>query len=87
MGAAGQRNRLDIQLVYHLPGDFPVASYDENASFQPAAATSRNGYPAQARRPAPSGVPGFRSSSAGFPYGHDDGTNARQARQYFRPDN
>ena len=80
MAATGQRNRLDIQLVHHLSRDFPVASYDEIAPFQSAAATSRNGYPAQTGRPAHSGMPGFRSGSAGLPHGHDDRTNAREAR-------
>jgi hypothetical protein len=80
MPATGQRNRLDIQLVHHLSRDFPVASHDEIAPFQSTAATSRNGYPAQTGHPAHSGMPGFRSSSAGLPHGHDDRTNAREAR-------
>jgi hypothetical protein len=80
MAAPGQRNRLDIQLVHHLSRDFPVASHDENAPFQSAAATARNGYRAQAGRPADSGMPGFGNSSAGLPHGHDDRTDTRQAR-------
>jgi hypothetical protein len=82
MAATAQRNCLDIQLVHRLSRDFPVASHDENAPFQSAAATSRNGYPAQAGRPADSGMRGLRSSSAGLPHGHDDRTKTRQARQY-----
>ena len=80
MAAPGQRNRLDIQLVHHLSRDFPVASHDENAPFQSAASTARNRYPAQAGRPADSGVPGFGNSSAGLPHSHDDRANTRQAR-------
>ena len=58
-----------------------MASHDEIAPFQSAATTPRNGYPPQSGRPAQSGMPGFRSSPADLPYGHDDRTNARQARR------
>jgi len=85
MASTGQRNRLDIQLVPHLSRDFLVASHDEIAPFQSTAATSRNGYPAQTGRPAHSGMPGFRSRSAGLPHGHDDRTNARGSVT-LRPD-
>src|ERR1035438_7449834 len=79
VAALDQRHRLDIQLVHDLPGGFSLASYDQIASLQSPASTSRNERSAPSRHASHCGVPEFGRYSPGLHDSHGRETSPRRA--------